>query len=211
VLGALLALQIAVDTLRVARVPASPAPAEVPDPLSYGSPQVRLRTAQGNSSIWFFESADTFFIAAAISDSTRHWGDAFALSIDIDGDGGASPGHDDFHWEFRRALDSSVVFRGRHGHWEPPKGDPDWRLGPDRSGGGWEVSGRDGAAGWSVLLRLDPVWLAGAKGRLPRLSVRIYDNDPSGWYAWPMPRSTPQAASVEQIPDLWAPVRSDSE
>ena len=211
VLGALLALQIAVDTLRVARVPVPPAPTQAPSTLSYGSPQVRLRTAQGNSSIWFLRSADTFFIAASISDFTRHWTDAFALSIDINGDAGSSPGHDDFHWEFRRVLDSSVVFRGRNGRWEPPKGDPDWRLGRDRSGGGWEVSGRDGSKGWSVLLRLDPVWLAAATGRLPRLAVRVYDNDPHGWFAWPMPRSTPQAASVEQIPDLWAPVRSDPE
>jgi hypothetical protein len=210
-LGALLALQVSADTLRLARALAPPAPTEVRDTLIYGPPQVRLRTAQGKSSIWFFESADTFFIAVAISDSTRYWGDAFAVSIDINGDAGTSPGHDDFHWEFRRALDSSVVFRGRNGHWEAPMGDPDWRLGRDRSGGGWEVSGRDGPAGWSVLLRLDPVWLAGAKGRLPRLAVRVYDNDPNGWFAWPMPRSAPQGASVEQIPDLWAPVRSDRE
>jgi hypothetical protein len=210
-LGALLALQISADTLRLARAPVPPAPTEMLDTLTYGSPQVRLRTGQGHSSIWFVQSADTFFIAAAISDSTRHWGDAFALSIDIEGDAGTSPGHDDFHWEFRRALDSSVVFRGRNGRWEPPKGDPDWRLGHNRSGGGWEVSGRDGPAGWGVLLRLDPVWLAGAKGPLPRLAVRVYDNDPHGWFAWPMPKSTPQAASVEQTPDLWAPVRSDLE
>ncbi len=207
-LGALLALQVSVDTLRLARAPAPPAPNEILDTLIYGSPQLRLRTAQGNSWIWFLQSADTFFIAAAIPDSTRHWGDAFALSIDIDGDAGARPGHDDFHWELRRTLDSSVVFRGRNGRWEPPKGDPDWRLGRERSGGGWEVSGHDGPAGWSVLLRLDPVWLAGAGGRLPRLAVRVYDNDPHGWFAWPMPKSTPQAASVEQTPDLWASVRS---
>jgi hypothetical protein len=211
VLEALLAIQICIDTLRLSRVPAPPVPAEVPDTEIHGSPQVRLRTAQGNSWIWFLQAADTVFIAAVISDSTRYWGDTFAVSIDIDGDGGASPGHDDFHWEFRRALDSSVVFRGRNGRWEAPMGDIDWRLGADRSGGGWEVSGRDGAESWSVLLRLDPAWLAGVKGRLPRVAVRVYDNDPHGWFAWPMPKGTPQAASVEQTPDLWAPVRSDPE
>ncbi len=208
-LGALLALQVSVDTLRLSRAAAPPAPAATLDSLSYGPPQVRVRTAQGSSSIWLLESSDTFFVAVAISDSTRHWGDAFALSIDINGDAGASPGHDDFHWELRRVLDSSVVFRGRNGRWEPPKGDPDWRLGRDRSGGGWEVSGRDGPAGWGVLLRLDPIWLAALQGRLPRLAVRVYDNDPYGWFAWPLPRGTPQAASIEQIPDLWAPVRAD--
>jgi hypothetical protein len=156
--------------------------------------------------IWFLQAADTVFIAAVIPDSTRNSGDTFALSIDINGDAGGSPGHDDFHWEFRRALDSSVVFRGRNGRWQPPKGDVDWRLGRDRSGGGWEVSGSDGPEGWGVLLRLDPAWLAAAQGRLPRVAVRIYDNDPHGWFAWPMPKGTPQAALVEQTPDLWAPI-----
>jgi hypothetical protein len=206
-LGALLVLQLSVDTLQIPRVPVPPDPAAVPDSIIYGSPHVRLQTRQGSSLIWFLQSADTFFIAAAIPDSTGHWGDTFALSIDIYGDAGASPGHDDFRWEFRRVLDSSVVFRGRNGRWEPPKGDPDWRLGRDRSGGGWEVSGRDGPRGWSVLLRFDPIWLAGARGRLPRLAVRIYDNDPHGWFAWPATDCVPQASSVEQTPDLWVPFK----
>jgi hypothetical protein len=211
VLGALLFLQLSLDTLQVARIAAPPSPVELPDSLLYGPPQVRFHTAQGSTLIWFLQSADTFFIAASMSDSTQYWGDTFALSIDLNGDAGGSPGHDDFHWEFRRILDSSVVFRGRTGRWEPPKGDPDWRLGRDRSGGGWEVSGRSGPRGWSVLLRLDPVWLAGAEGRLPRLAVRMYDNDPHGWFAWPLAEGTPQPASVEQIPDLWAPVRAHAE
>ena len=96
-LGALLILQLSVDTLQIARLAVPPSPAELPDSLIYGSPQVRLRTAQGSSLIWFLQSADTFFIAAAISDSTSYWGDTFALSIDLNGDAGGSPGHDDFH------------------------------------------------------------------------------------------------------------------
>ena len=210
-LEALLVLQLSVDTVQIRRITVPPLPTEIPDSLIYGSPQVRRSTAQGSTLIWFLQSSDTFFIAAAISDLTKYWGDTFALSIDLNGDAGGSPGHDDFHWEFRRVLDSSVVFRGRNGRWEAPKGDPDWRLGRDRSGGGWQVSGRNGPRGWSVLLRLDPVWLAGAKGRLPRLAVRTYDNDPHGWFAWPLPKNTPQAASVEQTPELWAPVRSVAE
>lgn len=207
-LGVLLALQLSVDTLRITRIAVPPAPGQIADSLIYGSPQVQLRTLQGSSQIWLLQSADTFFVAARISDSTVHWGDTFALSIDLYGDAGGSPGHDDFHWEFRRVLDSSVVFRGRNGRWEPPKGDPDWRLGHDRSGGGWQVSSRNSPGGWSVLLRFDPVWLEGANGRLPRLALRIYDNDPHGWFAWPMAKGTPQAAGVEQSPDLWAPIRS---
>ena len=63
--------------------------------------------------------------------------------------------------------------------------------------GGWEVSAREGAKGWSLLLRLDPAWLEGAEGRLPR----------QGWFAWPLPPGTPQPSSVEQTPDLWVPIR----
>ena len=177
------------------------------DSARYGSPQLQLRTGQGAASVWLLRSADTFFVAATIPDSTWYWGDDFVLSIDTRGDGGSSPQHDDFQWYLRRAVDSSVVFRGRNGRWEPPKGDPDWRLGRERSGGGWEMSARDGPKGWWLLLRLDPAWLAGAEGRLPRLAIRIFDDDPQGWFAWPYPQGIPQPSSVERIPDLWAPFK----
>lgn len=195
------------DTLKIRSVAAPPGPELTVDSVQYGSPQLRLRTRQGTALVWLLRSADTFFVAAAIPDSTWYWGDDFVLSMDTRGDGGTSPQHDDFQWYLRRAMDSSVIFRGRSGRWEPPKGDSDWRLRKDRSGGGWEVSSRDGATGWSLLLRLDPVWLLGADGRLPRIAFRIYDNDPHGWFAWPLPEGIPQPSSVEQTPDLWAPVR----
>ena len=140
-------------------------------------------------------------------DSTPYWGDDFALSLDTRGDGGDAVEHDDFQLDFRRTLDSSMVFRGRLGRWEPPKGDPDWRLGSERSGGGWEVSARDGGKGWSLLLRLDPAWLDGAEGKFPRLALRIYDNDPQGWFAWPLLPGTAQPSAVEHTPDWWAPIR----
>jgi hypothetical protein len=198
------------DTLHIRTIPAPPIPEAAVDSGRFGPAQARLRTRQGEALVWLLQSKDTFFVAARITDSTRHWGDEFVLSIDTQGDGGLSPRHDDFQWSFRRVADSSVIFRGRSGRWEPPKGDPDWRLGHSRSGGGWEVSGVDGAKTWGLLLRLDPVWLKGSNGSSPRLAVRIYDNDPPGWFAWPLPRGTPQATSVEQTPDLWAPVRSDA-
>jgi hypothetical protein len=157
--------------------------------------------------IWLLRSSDTFFVAATVPDSTPYWGDDVVMSMDTRGDGGESPQHDDFQWYLRRAADSSVIFRGRAGRWEPPKGDPDWRLGRDRSGGGWELASKDGPQGWSLLLRLDPAWLVGAEGRLPRIAFRIFDNDPQGWFAWPLPPDTPQPSSVESTPDLWAPTR----
>ena len=194
-------------TVPIRSIGRPPAPGEIIDSVRYGPPQLHLRTRQGVARVWLLRAADTFFVAATIPDSTRHWGDDFVVSLDTRGDGGDHPRHDDFQLYFRRNLDSSVVFRGRLGRWEPPKGDPDWRLGTERSGGGWEVSARDGAKGWSLLLRLDPAWLEGAEGRLTRLAVRIYDNDPQGWFAWPLPPGTPQPSSVEQRPDLWAAVR----
>ncbi len=184
-----------------------PDPGTLIDSVHYGPPQLQLRTRQGLARIWFLRAADTFFVAGTIPDSTRYWGDDFVLSLDTKGDGGDSPRHDDFQLYFRRTLDSSVVFRGRLGRWEPPKGDPDWRLGAERSGGGWEVSARDGVQGWSLLVRLDPGWLDGAEGRLPRLAVRVFDNDPQGFFVWPAPPEVPQPSAVERIPDFWAPVK----
>jgi hypothetical protein len=102
---------------------------------------------------------------------------------------------------------TAAVFRGLNGRWEPPRDDPDWRLGRDRSGGGWEVSARDSPRGWSLLLRLDPAWFAGADGALPRVAFRVYQNAPSGWFAWPPARGTAPSTTVERTPSLWAEVR----
>jgi hypothetical protein len=202
------ALQVASpDTLLIRVIERLPAPRVAVDSAGYGLPQVRIPTRQGTALVWLLRASDTVFVAASIPDTTPYWGDDFVVSLDTRGDGGDQPQHDDFQLYFRRSLDSSVVFRGRLGRWEPPKGDPDWRLGAERSGGGWEVSARDGAKGWSLLLRLDPVWLEGAGGRLPRLALRIYDNDPQGWFAWPLPPGTAQPSSVERTPDLWAAIR----
>lgn len=195
------------DTLQIRSIPEPPAREEIVGQATYGPPQLRLRTRQGAARIWLLRSADTFFVAVSIPDTTPYWGDDFVLSIDTGGDGGSGPQHDDFQWYLRRSVDSSVVFRGRSGRWEPPKGDPDWRLGRQRSGGGWELSAHDGARDWSLLLRLDPAWLLGLEGRLPRVAFRIFDDDPQGWFAWPLPPGTPQPSSVEQRPDLWIPIR----
>lgn len=195
------------ETLLIRTIERPPTRGVAADSSRYGLPQVRIPTRQGTALVWLLRASDTVFVAAKIPDTTPYWGDDFVLSLDTKGEGGSNPQHDDFQLYFRRVVDSSVVFRGRLGRWEPPKGDPDWRLGPDRSGGGWEVSALDSGKGWSLLLRLDPAWLEGAGGKLPRLALRIYDNDPQGWFAWPLPRGTPQPSSIERTPDLWAPIR----
>jgi hypothetical protein len=204
----LFSLQLAVaDTLTVRHVDRAPRAGSPVDSVHLGPPQIRIRTGQGTALLWLVRARDTVYVAAYIPDSTRYWGDDFVWSIDTRGDGAAAPEHDDFQLYFRRTLDSSVVYRGRNGRWEPPRNDPDWRLGRERSGGGWEVSGTDDRRGWNLLLRLDPAWLGGEAGTLPRVAFRIYDDDPGGWFAWPPPRDSAPHASIERSPALWVPVR----
>jgi hypothetical protein len=176
------------------------------DKVALGQPTVRIPTGQGTALVWVVRAADTLFIAASIPDSTPYWGDDFVVSLDTNGDAAASPQHDDFQLYFRRMLDSSVVYRGRDSRWQPPRGDPDWRLGSERSGGGWEVSGRNQPNGWSVLIRMDPAWLEGAGSRRPRIAFRIYDDAPGGWFAWPKATGNTPAKMVEQSPANWAPL-----
>jgi hypothetical protein len=195
------------DTVEIRSI-GRPPPSNVSvDSTELGTPQIRIHTGQGTALLWLLRASDTLFIAASIPDSTPYWGDDFVLSLDTRGDGAPSPQHDDFQLDFRRVLDSSVVYRGRNGRWEPPRNDPDWRLGADRSGGGWEVSGHNDARGWSVLVRLDPAWLAGEEGRAPRIAFRIYDDAPGGWFALPPPRGALPATMVEMIPAQWIPLR----
>jgi hypothetical protein len=195
------------DTVTIRSLDRPPLPNAPIETAHLGSPQVRIRTGQGDALIWLLRSADTCFVAAGIPDSTPYWGDEFVLSLDTRGDAAPTPQHDDFQLYFRRVLDSSVVFRGRNGRWEPPRADPDWRLGKERAGGGWEVSGRSGPKGWSVLLRLDPAWFAGEESRRPRVAFRIYDDAPGGWFAWPTPQGGAPATTVEQAPALWGSVK----
>ena len=195
-------LQVTVpDTLRVRPAEHPPEPAQKVDSSRYGPPQLRMPTRQGTAGVWLLQARDTFYVAVTIPDSTPSWRDEFVLSVNTSGQGGPTPGHDDFQWQFRRSLDSTVIYRGRGGHWEPPRGDPDWRLGSDRSGGGWEVSAADDRKGWGLILRLDPAWL-NEPAAPPRLAFRIYDNSPQAWAAWPAPAGVIPSA-VEQTPELW--------
>jgi len=204
----LLALQLSPrDTLDIRSIGRPPAPGMSIESATLGSPQVRIPTGQGVALVWLLRAGDSVFVAVSIPDSTPYWGDDFVVSLDTKGDGAPAPAHDDFQLYFRRALDSSVVFRGRNGRWEPPRNDPDWRLEHERSGGGWEISARDRPQGWDLLLRLDPAWFDGQAGELARVAFRIYDDSPSGWFAWPSPQGTSPPTSVEQSPLLWIPIR----
>jgi hypothetical protein len=195
------------DTVPVRLVESVPADAGS-SAAALGEPSLRISTGQGAASIWLVRTRDSAFVVAWIPDSTYYWGDDLVISLDVSGDRGAMPGHDDFQWYFRRSLDSSVVYRGRAARWEAPRGDPDWRLGASREGGGWTVDGRSGAAGWSLVLRLDAAWFEGEGSRRPGIAFRIYDDSPSGWFAWPAPETGRQPVSVERLPDAWAALYS---
>ena len=204
----LLALQLGLpDTLRIRPIERPLAATPIIDSISLGSPQVRVRTGQGTALVWLLRARDTVFLAASIPDSSFYWGDDFVVSLDTSGDAADQPQHDDFQLYFRRVLDSSVVYRGRNGRWEPPRDDPDWRLGRERSGGGWGVSGGSERRGWTLLLRLDPAWFTPSSGRLPRIAFRIYDNDPGGWFTWPAAAGSQSPTEVERMPSRWVPVR----
>jgi hypothetical protein len=177
------------------------------DSAALGPPTLRIQTGQGTALVWLVRALDTVFVVASIPDSTPNWRDDFVLSLDTHGDAAADPQHDDFQLDFRRVLDSTVVSRGRNGRWELPRGDPDWRLGKDRSGGGWEVAGASDARGWTLLVRLDPAWFAGEPGRLARIAFRMYDDSPGGWFSWPLPPARVPATVVEGTPSLWSPVQ----
>jgi hypothetical protein len=209
--GGLVLLALAAQTAAsntVALRPVASAPAEAGSSVAaLGEPSLRIPTGQGSAAIWLLRTPDSAFIVAHIPDSSYYWGDDLVISLDVEGDRGAVPGHDDFQWYFRRALDSSVIYRGRAGRWEAPRGDPDWRLGGEREGGGWTVSSRSDGAGWSLVLRLDGAWVAGPSGRRPGIAFRIYDDSPGGWFAWPGPEAGDQPVRVEQVPASWALLR----
>jgi hypothetical protein len=194
------------DTLHVRSIPQAPRADGRIDSFAWGAAQVRIPTRQGTASIWLLRARDTVFVAASIPDSSRSWADALAICFDLAGARAPAPGHEDFQWSFQRVLDSTVVYRGRSGRWEPPLGDPDWRLGRAREGGGWAVSGVDGARHWTLVLRLDPAWLEGERGRRPAIGFRVHDNDPNGWYSWPAPTTSAGASLLERTPALWVPV-----
>ena len=190
------------ETLHVRAAATLPPPVRAAEAL--GEPAFRF--ANGRVRVWLVRAADTVGLYVTIRDSAASAADELVVSLDVAGDAAETPQHDDFQWQLRRNLDSSVVSRGRAGRWAPPRDDPDWRLGAEHAGGGWEVAAAESADGWAVLLRLHPQWLAGEAGRRPALALRIYDGDPGGWYAWPAARRGAHPTTVEGAPAAWVPV-----
>lgn len=194
------------DAVQIHDVAVAPAADARLDTLAWGPPQVTILTRQGRASVWLLRAADTVFVAARVPDRSESWADGFSVCLDVAGDRAASPAHDDFRFELRRDLDSSVVYRGRGGGWQPPLDDPDWRLGAEHAGGGWEAATASDSSGWSLVLRLDPAWLAGEGEERPGAAFVIHDNDPNGWFAWPSAEQAGPPSTLDSSPDRWVPV-----
>jgi hypothetical protein len=194
------------DTLRILPAVTPPVFDGRADSAEYGAPSVTIARPGGPVRLWLRRQGGFVYLAAQIPDRTYYWGDDLVISLDTRGDRAPSPQHDDFQWYFRRALDSSVVYRGEAGRWRAPRDDPDWRLGPSREGGGWEVRAAGDSAGWSLELRLDADWFTQASGSLPGIEIRLYDDNGNVWYPWPRPPGIRQPTEVERRPELWVGV-----
>jgi hypothetical protein len=171
------------------------------DSAMLGAPSVRLEIATGAAALWLLRTADTVLVVGLVRDQTRAWKDEVVVSLHLAGPAASVPQHEDFQWALRRTLDSSVVYRGRGNRWEPPRSDPDWRLGPDHSGGGWTVEAREVTGGWWLMLRLEGPWL----DRSSRFAVRVRDSESPDWASWPPGKAHP--SEVEASPALWGLVR----
>jgi len=175
----------------------------------YGAPSLELSRPAGTALVWLRRDGKYVYLAARIPDSTSYWGDGLAISLDTGGDRSGGPMHDDFHWDFRRVLDSSVVYRGEMGRWRAPRDDPDWRLGAERAGGGWEVRSVSSADGWMLELRLDAAWFQQSGARLPGLAFRLFDDQGQDWMAWPTGTGRKHPTEVELHPSDWAAIVLD--
>lgn len=206
-LAALLPLLFAADTIRLAPLGAPGIPDVRVDAARWGAPTIRLPVADGVAGAWIGLGDSGVIIAVRVPDTTASWSDRLVIALDSQGDRSSAPDHDDFSWVLNRMLDSSVVYRGNGGRWQPPRADPDWRLGPDHQGGGWSVSSSSDSTGWQVVIRFDLEYFSLAGGRGAGLEIRIVDSDArssSTWPAWP-PLSQP--AALDDRPERWGVVR----
>ena len=175
----------------------------------YGAPSLELTRPAGVALIWLRRDERFVYLAALLPDTTGYWGDGLAVSLDTSGDRADGPMHDDFQWDFRRVLDSSVVYRGEMGRWRAPRDDPDWRMGAEREGGGWEVRSISGADGWMLELRLDAAWFQQSGAVQPGLAFRLFDDQGQDWVAWPAVAGRKHPTEIELHPSDWAVIVLD--
>jgi len=205
-LACVLAAPASPDTLTI---PLRQAPPHLDGQLEsneYGLAAIHLPTASGRVDIWLSRTPGWIHLAAFLPDTSFYWGDDLVISLDPDGSGGARPGAGDRQWYLRRVLDSTRIFVSSGGRWisagqEPPA------LGPVRADPDWELAANSSHSGWTVELRIRQGAFATASTAPPRLGLRTYNDQPSGWWSWPEPPVGIPARRVEQTPDLWIPVR----
>jgi hypothetical protein len=197
-------LVMAVDTVRIRPLRYSPALENRADSALWGPPSIRM---PGGGLVWLTRDSAAVYLTVWLPDSTPSWNDRLVLALDTNGDRARAPQHDDFQWEFHRVLDSSIVFRGRDGHWQPPRDDPDWRLAGEREGGGWSVREVAEAGGWSLLVRLDPEFLTQGGAVPPGLFVAGYDEGSRRWTTWPAADPGRQPAALADQPLCWGVVQ----
>lgn len=192
------------DTLDVPRLAVAPAIDGRVDEREYGAPALRVATAGGVMRVWIGRHGDYVYLAATLPDSSLYWGDDFVVSLDPDGSGGTSPGDGDRQWYLRRVLDSSVVAVAANGRWSGAGRQPRV-LRRGRHHADWDVASKSTRAGWTVELRIREAVVRPGVGA-PRLAIRTYNDEPSGWWSWPAPVDI-SARRVEGTPDVWVPLK----
>jgi hypothetical protein len=195
-------LPLVTDTIRVRPVGQPPAIQNAADLEALGPPA--FPTAAGLS-VWLLGDSGSVYLVIRMADSTPAWNDRLVLTLDTDGDRDGTPQHDDFEWDFHRIMDSSVIFRGRGGHWQPPRDDPDWRLGRAREGGGWMVREKEILQGWLLIVTLDGEYFRQRK-RAAGLGVASYDESVRNWVTWPAASALREAGALLDHPNLWGTV-----
>lgn len=198
-----LAVALASDTVKIRPLQKVPALESRVDSASMGPPAIPL---PGGALIWLTRDSTAVSLTAWLPDSTPSWNDRLVLSLDTKGDRSRAPQHDDFQWEFHRVLDSSIVFRGRDGRWQPPHDDPDWRLGNEREGGGWSVQVVSEPGGWSLLMRFDPEFFSQGGEVAPGFAISVYDDASRRWITWPAVPSGRQPAALSDQPGRWGTI-----
>ncbi len=199
-----LAFAVGADTLHVASLSPGTSIARMADSASWGPPGAALA---GGVRVWMLRTGAGVALVAWLPDSTPSSRDCVTVALDTGGDRAPRPQHDDFAWEFHRILDSSVIFRGRDGRWQPPRDDPDWRLGTEREGGGWRVRTSEETGGWLLVLELDSEYLTQAAGGLPGLALSAYDEATRRWVTWPAAQPGTQPAGMTDHPHRWGSVQ----
>lgn len=210
-LAALLPFFFAADTIRLVPLAAGHPLAGRVDSAALGPPILRLTVADGTAEGWIGLRDSGVVIAVRIPDTTASWSDRLVIALDSQGDRSGAPDHDDFSWVLDRVLDSSVVYRGNGGAWQPPRADPDWRLGPNHQGGGWSVSSSSDSAGWQVVIRFDVEYFSLAEGRGVGLEIRVVDADARSSATWPAWPPLSQPAALDDRPERWGVVREVEE